>query len=193
MNESAFPLTWPTGWPRTASRQSSRFQGTPAQLVEKGIDVIVDEVRRLGGTALTVSTNVKPTLGKALERPKVTDPGAAIYFTLKGRRIALASDKWISVGENLWALAKHLEALRGQERWGVGTMEQAFSGYMALPASSATDCWAILGVNPGASESLIMAAYRDKSKAAHPDGGGNALAFQKLTAAKDEAIKLTHK
>jgi len=36
------------------------------------------------------------------------------------------------VSDNIAAIAAHIEALRAQERYGVGTIEQAFAGYSAL-------------------------------------------------------------
>lgn len=72
------------------------------------------------------------------------DRGAAVYFEMKGKPVSLACDKWNRVEDNIWAIAKHIEALRGQQRWGVGSIEQAFRGYTALPAigeSSASEWW----------------------------------------------------
>ena len=66
------------------------------------------------------------------------DPGVAVYFTIKEKPVSLACDKWVHVEDNIWAIAKHIEALRGQERWGVGSIEQAFAGYTALPAPGQT-------------------------------------------------------
>jgi DnaJ-domain-containing protein 1 len=78
-----------------------------------------------------------------------------------------------------------MEALRGIERWGSGSMvEQAFTGFVALEAPK--NPHEVLGVRPGASEEEIDAAYRRKAMAAHPDKGGSAGAMAELTEARSK-------
>jgi hypothetical protein len=56
-----------------------------------------------------------------------SDTGAAVYFSYKGRQMCFACDKWQDVYDNIYAISKTIEALRGIERWGAGDMvEQAF-------------------------------------------------------------------
>jgi hypothetical protein len=63
------------------------------------------------------------------------------------------------------ALAAHIGALRGQDRWGVGSVEQAFTGYQALPAPMVVNDWrAVLG-DPKTLD-RANAAYRDLAKKA---------------------------
>lgn len=82
----------------------------------------------------------------------------------------MACGKWNRAQDNIWAIAKHVEALRGQERWGVGSIEQAFRGYTALPEKSGgVSWWEVLGVAMNASEEQVQAAYRSKAKLLHPD------------------------
>jgi hypothetical protein len=100
----------------------------------------------------------------------------------------LACDKWNRPEDNLWAIAKHIDALRGQARWGVGSVEQAFAGYAALPHRSGPDPWEVLGVQQTATEAEVLAAFRHKARAAHPDTGGSHDAFAELSQAKDIAL-----
>ena len=53
----------------------------------------------------------------------------------------LACDRWDRPEHNLRAIAKHVEAIRGQERWGVGSVAQAFRGYQALPSRATGKPW----------------------------------------------------
>ena len=72
-----------------------------------------------------ISTNLKLRLDGLPRSDQATpaDPGVAVYFELDGKTIVLACDKWNRVADNIYAIAKHVDALRGQDRWGVGTVE----------------------------------------------------------------------
>lgn len=43
----------------------------------------------------------------------------------------------------------------------------------------------VLGVEPGADEEAVKAAYRREAKSAHPDAGGSAPEFERLSACRD--------
>jgi len=96
--------------------------------VSSALRVLDGELRLLGAKNVVISSNV------TIARNSPPDPGVAIYFNLRTLRCALACDRWTAVAHNLWAIAKHIEALRGQDRWGVGSIDQAFAGYQALAA-----------------------------------------------------------
>lgn len=178
---TAYPLSWPSNWPRSKSRTAnSRFSKVS---VPAALDAVENELRRLSAQNVVISSNV------TLSQRSPNDPGVAVYFNLRSLRCALACDRWTNVAHNLWAIAKHIEALRGQDRWGVGSIDQAFAGYAALPAPSGKDAWTLLGLRrEGATREKIMAAYRALAPTVHPDTGGNADAFRELTQAKDLAI-----
>lgn len=117
------------------------------------------------------------------------DTGVAVYFKLDGKPTVLACDKWNTVGDNLWAIAKHIEALRGQERWGVGSIAQAFAGYVALNEKTEASCWDTLQISAGATEQQIMDAYRRRARESHPDQGGDSEEFSAVVRAKDIALQ----
>lgn len=182
----AFPLTWPRDWPRTppAMRQYATFgarkqvQGRNWTSKEKltlaeARGRLIAELGRLGAINEILSTNIQLRLDglprSGLAQP--ADPGAAVYFDYAGKATVLACDKWTRVEDNIAALAKHIEAMRGMDRWGVGTVAQAFTGYQALPAPD--PWWKLLGLDgPTRSESAIREAWARASKAAHPDRPG---------------------
>src|SRR5690606_23128990 len=120
------------------------------------------------------------------------DPGVAVYFKLNGRDRCLACDKWTRIADNIAAVAGHIEALRTIDRYGVGTLDQAFAGYTML-TSAPDDWWLVLGVPKHATLEQIEAAWRDRVATAHPDqlpaemrawGEGETA---KLNAARDRA------
>lgn len=49
--------------------------------------------------------------------------------------------------------------------------------------------WEILDISPSQDRAVIIKAFRAKAKICHPDCGGKAEEFQKLNAAKTEALK----
>jgi hypothetical protein len=150
------------------------------------------ELDRLGVTGTVLSSNV-PLRNDGAPRSdharyRMDDPGVAIYFTLRGKPMAMACDRYDGPAANTRSLGLAIEAMRQLERHGGGTMmERAFTGFAALPPPRS--CWEILGVAPGASEDVIEQAFRSKAKAAHPDAGGSDSAMAELNRARDEARK----
>ena len=101
----------------------------------------------------------------------------------------LACDTWTRLADNLAAVAAHVNALRAIERYGVGTVDQAFAGYDALPAKGAT-LRTTLGFAPDQTVTLddVDAAFRSRAREAHPDAEkGSHDAMASLTAARIEA------
>jgi len=79
--------------------------------------------------------------------------------------------------------------LRGQERWGVGSVEQAFRGYLALPGpgeSTGSKWWEVLGLKINATAEQAREAYRFLVKKHHPDAGGDAELFRRVQQAYQE-------
>lgn len=142
--------------------------------MEEAVNFLQAELDRLGADSILLSTNTRVKLNGTpySNQTQPEDPGAAVFFRLNRREVSLACDKWIRVECNVWAISKHIEALRGQERWGVGSIEQAFRGYTALPAVGQTggdNPWQILGLTINASEDQLLDAYRLLAKKFHPD------------------------
>ena len=183
----AYPLAWPQGWPRTAKPQRSRFDVTP----DKAMQELVWEIQRMGARYPVISTNValrrdgRPYAGA---KPDGNDAGVAVYFERKGKQMVFACDRWDRVQDNMRAIQKTIDAMRGIERWGASDMmERAFSAFEALPPPKSP--WDILGVPKGSDKDAINAAYRRKAQGAHPDRGGSDGAMAELNRARDEALR----
>lgn len=197
MNDTitAYPLSYPVGWARTPKHKitRSRFGTYRAPVTTwKAIQALQRELNLLGARNVIISTNLKLRNDglPASSQREPDDAGAAVYFQLNKKPRVLACDKWKTVGENLYAIAKHVEALRGQERWGVGTLDQAFTGYAALPSETGQHWTSVLGLSLDSDAATITAKYRKLvvEKNAHPDRGGDADEFIRLTQARDEAL-----
>lgn len=193
----AYPLQWPAGYKKTNPQQRiwSRFK----QTMDQAQRFLRSEIDRLGGKELIVSTNLRVRTDGGLYaadmNKKIDEPGVAIYFKYKGKQLSICCDQYLTVWENIYALAKGIEAIRGMERWGVSNfIERAFTGFAALPPSTIVpykkSCWQILGIeNIIRNDSNIRSAYINLSKKLHPDvPGGSTQAFQELTAAYSEAL-----
>lgn len=181
-----YPLCWPPGrlrtpaWDRTHSQFHRRTKVEGATFTQKAAitlagarRVLQKELDRLGAANVILSTNIELTrYGEPRsDRRPPTDPGAAVYFTYQNRDMAFACDRWVKVEENVRAIAKTIEALRGIERWGTGEMVQAaFTGFLELPARPMPAAWHLtLGVKAHASTEEVTEAYRALAKATHPD------------------------
>lgn len=215
MNEPKrrYPLMWPEGWKRTpySKRQRPKWHGTTQKSYTSGDQVryyrdkkelsVADAIARLDGELRRlrirdgdwlISSNVPVRMdGLPYSNARQPDdPGVAVYFRLNGQDRVLACDAWTSVAGNIAAVAAHVEAIRGIERYGVGTLEQAFLGYAALPAKGST--WrSTLGFNPTepVTRDQIDVHFRNRSRTAHPDvPGGSHDAMASLSQAKTEAL-----
>lgn len=211
MNETdkRWPLSWPAGWKRTAygSRRRAAFgkrprmdggwQSTQRLEVGDGLRRLQDELRRLGALNVVISSNLRirqdglPIAGQA---KVLEDPGVAVYFKLEGKPRVLACDKWTSAADNMAAIAGHIEAIRAQGRYGVGSLDQAFAGYTALPPAGGTQGgdWRNeleFDLNDRPTLSDAEARYRELVRRRHPDAGGSHDAIVRLNAARDAARK----
>ena len=208
-----YPLAWPTGWKRTMSRRQAMFNkkvrtsttGDNAMTytrsenlsVGDGLQRLLGELRRLGARNPVISSNLKLNLDgsiKAGQAKNLQDPGIAVYFRLNQQPRVLACDKWNSAADNMAAIAGHIAAIRAQERYGVGTLDQAFAGYAALPPVGGTqggDWRAELGFAPTEliSPNVVEARYRKLLQERHPDRGGSHDAVVRLNLARDAARK----
>ncbi|MGN6293738.1 MAG: J domain-containing protein [Chitinophagaceae bacterium] len=189
----AFPLDWPIGYKRTRQRIDSKFK----QGMEAAQRFLRDEIKRLGATGLIISSNVPVRKDGGMYtdymNKRLEDPGVAIFFRYNGKPVTMCCDQYNRVWENIYALGKGIEAIRGMERWGVSEfIERAFTGFTALPSSvpAERNIWDVLelAVKPVDSE-MVKEAYRRLAKLRHPDiSGGSHEAFQELTDAYNRAL-----
>lgn len=207
---TAYPLSWPLARPRTKTREVARFASTTKSMARRPVSV-AEAVQRLllelnrytrpghdwrVPPGLTViSTNV-PTRQDGLPRAGLSepsDPGAAVYFQLDGVPYCLPCDKYTRVADNLAAIAAHIEASRGIERWGVGSSNDIYAGFLALPEtagpSTAGTWWDVLRVSHTASPEEINAAFRRLARTAHPDAGGSTEQMAALNEARAQGMK----
>lgn len=182
---AAWPLSWPTGTPRTPWTRQRRAPFAPTTVYHEAQRVL-EELRKLGvpssDVVVSTSLKVRPDGIPYSKQPKTDDPGAAVWFQLKGERRVLACDLWTKTEHNLHAVALHVAAIRGQQRWGVGTVEQAFAGFVALPEeATGVSWWDYFCLDPAtATEADVRSEYRASAKFDHPDAGGDRARWDEL-------------
>jgi len=186
----AYPLYWPEGWKRTNYREESRFKtGFGAAR-----NLLFAELGRMNASKIVLSTNIplrNDGLPRANMRPDGGDSGVAVYFQRKGKPMVFACDKFRKSEDNIYAIAKTIDAMRGIERWGASDMmERAFSGFKALNAENDGESWwSIIGCSATATGAEVDAAYRTKLRDVHPDHpGGSHEAMVKLNIARQQAL-----
>jgi hypothetical protein len=192
-----FPLSWPIGWKRTQrysrkSRAPFRSRGQ-SMTVGEAVRRLTGELQRLGVRSgdFIVSSNLETRLDGLpyANQREPDDSGVAVYFRLRNADRVMACDTWTRVADNLAAIAGHIDAIRRVDRYGVGSLDQAFAGYVGLPAKGET--WrATLGFGPDDQVDIakVEQAFRDRARSAHPDiEGGSHDAMASLTMARDEA------
>lgn len=194
---SAYPLTWPTGKGRTLPNRRTRakFKTNGGRLtVAAGVVRVEEEVRRLGGVYLIVSSDVvlrldgRPRSGQ----PEPDDPGVCAYFQLDREPYALACDRYDRVADNLAAIAAHIAATRAITRYGVASAAETLRAFLALPdpvAATPRQWWEVLGVPARPAWSEVEGAYRRLAVERHPDRGGSDESMAELNAARDAARK----
>lgn len=186
-----FPLYWPLAHSRTedAQRREAHFRVDFATARAQ----LLRELALLHARDVVLSTNIpvrKDGLPSVPDREPV-DPGVAVYFLRAGKPFVIACDHFSRIRWNLRAIGATLEALRSIERHSTTTMlEQAFSGFAALPAKSAPPKpWPdVLGVPPSAPRDQIRARYLELVREHHPDRGGDHARMTEINTAYFEAL-----
>lgn len=192
----AYPLQWPAGYKRTNSgtRKDSQFR----QTMSAAQSFLQKQIELLEATDLIVSTNIPVRKSDGgfyadMINKKIEDPGVAIYFKHKKMDRSMCCDQYERVWENIYALGKGLEALRGIERWGISEfLDRAFTGFPALPETviiNQKSIWKILGLQEMPDHHMqIRLAYKKKAMELHPDKTGSSERFIELQEAYKQAL-----
>jgi hypothetical protein len=150
------------------------------------------ELRLLGADDIVLSTDVPLRRdGLPYADGKWRDPGAAIFFTLRGKPKAIAKDVYNTLDANVRAVGLVIEAMRTIERHGGAEfLDRAFQGFAALP-SPELDWRAVLGFRSDAAptRSEINCVWRNLIEQHHPDRGGDGRRASQINRARDLALQ----
>ena len=205
----AFPLQWPEAWPRTSPSQrkraafgqkSSSGYGLQRRTITSAFNELYNELRMLGASNVVLSSNLRRRLdGSPIgDQRQPEDPGVAVYFVLDKVEKCMPIDRWDRVEDNMVAIAKCINALRGMDRWGAKNfINAAFRGFAALPPPDGYEAgsaqgytkivrsfYDITGINPQITDfGYLEYSYKSMAKRLQPDNGGNNESMQELNEA----------
>lgn len=189
---TASPLTWPAGWGRTPQNDQVRARfhkkvagswRTNAITVAVAADLVLHQLKLMDvwQDKVIISTNLRLRLDGLpySNQRRVGDEGVAVWWLpdyLDQHRV-IAVDRYDRLADNLYAIGRTLEAMRGIDRWGGGEiLERTFTGFAALPPpdkAGGIDPHQIIGIESDAKAHEKMRAYRSALSTAHPDHGGS--------------------
>lgn len=186
MTINAYPLTWPSAFPRCKVRERGAFKTMAGALnnVEGSLRRFAgDSGKKLDGVVM--SSNV--TLG--VQRPE--DPGVAVWFTWDGLGVCIAVDRYLTVEANLQAIHHIIEARRVELRHGTLALVRAtFQGFLALPAPKGSHWTEVLQLPKDARREDVKTPYRRYASMYHPDKpGGSHEKMAEINAAQEQALQ----
>jgi len=187
-------------WPGTLtrSRQRSNFSatwGTTLQLLDR-------EVWYLGGKNMRLQVAIPASQFRLDGRPRATakaeHPGVILTLDSKHGPLSYPCDTFMTWQDNVRAIALALEALRKVDRYGVTKRGEQYRGFLAIEATAAPagfattdEALAFLGefLGLGLAEMRVISgaptrALRRAQRETHPDVGGDAATFQRVTLAE---------
>ena len=198
----AYPLQWPLGYKRTPAgdKKHAAFQTSFA----KARDEIIFHLKKMRGSDIIISSNVPlkrdgtPYSVPFGQYKNITDDtGIAVYFIFNKEQKVICCDAYLSLDDNMQAINRTVEALRGIDRWKCSDIiNQTFTGFKALPEKISVNGHAwfeILEVKQTADANEIKEAFRKKAMQYHPDRGGNIEMFDSIQKAYQQGLSLLNK
>ncbi len=109
-----------------------------------------------------------------------SDPRVIVEFTHpKGNTVSLTMDDQETAEDNLRVLFLALDAMRMNEKRGIGDV--LGDAYLQLAApEKQRDPYEVLGIRPDTPETVMEASYKALAKVHHPDKGGDPEQFKEL-------------
>lgn len=184
---TAYPLSWPEGFPRSQRRETGNFRTTLASALKN----VQDSLRLFGRDSGKLVQNVVLSSNVTLGVGSPSDPGVAAWFTWDGEQRCIPVDRYSTPAANLQAIHHVLEARRVELRHGTLALVRAsFKGFsLALPAPSRKPWHEVLGVSVTATADEINAAFKRLARERHPDAGGSDSMMSELNAVRDAGMK----
>lgn len=168
------------------------------------LSLLRSELKHLGAKNTELLVAIRPDDFRLDGRPRANarqeHPGVVLSFDSKVGRLSYAVDTFTGWQDNVRGIAKSLEALRMVDRYGVTKHGEQYRGFMAIEANAApagfataeealqflariiADEWE--GGRVDTRLSNARALLRGAMRRTHPDTGGDAATFQRVTLAE---------
>lgn len=205
--------TWPASmkvgpigeWPAafTRDRQVSKFSAgltDTLRLLDREIFHLVDTRAQQDSAELLVAIPAGAFRidGRPYANAKAEHPGVIFSIDSRHGHLSYPCDTFTRWEDNLRAIAKALEALRMVDRYGVTKRGEQYRGFLAIEATAASagfantdDALRYLGKFTGLGlaemkliEGAAGRALRRAQRDTHPDHGGDAASFQRVSLAE---------
>lgn len=187
---TAFPLSWPEGFPRATRREAGKFKtGLPGALAN-----VQSSLRLFGVDAGRAVSDVIMSSNVTLGASRPSDPGVAVWFVWDGEQRCIPVDRYTTVEANLQAIHHILEARRVELRHGtLALVRAAFKGFTpALPPPKSRSWRDVLGLNSVGkpiTREMVETCFRGLARERHPDAGGSTEAMAEINEARAAAMK----
>lgn len=184
-------LEWPTGFERTPTDGQTRNRNFDVSL-SQAFDDLEAELSRLEVDSFRYSfdANQRKSDQRPYSRANPDSPAFVLRWSMSGEQYAVACDRFSRLRDNVRTVGLYVREKRKMEQRPVVTGESEFANARLPPAddepiTADVPPHKILDVDPNASASEVRCAFREQVKDAHPDNGGSAAEFQRLTDAKE--------
>lgn len=201
---------WPTtlkvgpigAWPgaMTTSRQSSKFRARLSdtlKVLTREIYHVVDtaEQQRSAELLIAIPAGKFRLDGRPYADAKAEHPGVIFSIDSRHGHLSYPCDTFTTWQDNLRAIALALEALRKVDRYGVTKRGEQYRGFLALEATAAPAGFAtaaealawlidLVGASHLAGSPDPTMVLRKAQRISHPDVGGDAAVFQRVSMAE---------
>ena len=187
MTIPAYPLQWPSGFPRTREPERSQFKTQLSSAVKN----VQTSLRLFGQDAGISVDEIVVSSNASVADHTPADTGVAVWFTWDGNQHCIPVDRYAKIEDNLQAIHHIVEARRVELRHGsLALVKASFTGFLRLegPGKSWRD---VLDV-PGNEYDLetVRKQYKKLASLRHPDKpGGSTAAMTELNAAMTQATE----
>lgn len=195
---------WPG--PFTRDRQMSKFSAglsDTLRLLEREIYHLVDTYAQQKSAELLVAIPAGAFRldGRPYANAKAEHPGVIFSIDSRHGHLSYPCDTFTRWEDNLRAIALALEALRKVDRYGVTKRGEQYRGFLAIEATAAPAGFATAdealdwlasfvgdqwrgGRIPRERGAAVARVLRGAQRRAHPDHGGDAATFQRVSLAE---------
>jgi len=184
-------IDWPAGFDRTPADEREPNRSFEVSLSD-AFGNLEAELRRqeVDDYRYEFDARARKKDQRPYSRANPDDASFVVRWTKDGNQYAVACDAYSRLRDNVHAVGKYINEKGRMQRRPVTTGKSEFANAQ-LPSGdeeavvAAEPAYAVLGVDPDASDAEVRDAYRDQLTEVHPDQGGSEEAFREVQRAKE--------